>query len=277
MPESHPALLTVGGDAVLRFWVEVTLQPLLGSDGCDFRAHFLTVHACPLVGNHFGHNRLQVKFIFEGGMGCSLVASSLLYAPTNPGLKCYRCMCKHQGIKHAARDGPCDAVSPPTCCCRAVPLDSHFCCTLVIEPPPGASTAALPEGQLQACWGMPDQTHLPGKHNVWLHTVHASAPPCDCASRGGAVWPRQQQLQCLHLRMLAQSAMEGTRYFDKRHLSWQPFPAVSADQARRYMGLFAGHVKRGSTVQWVMATGTSPSGADNLWLWAIDGAYPFLF
>ena len=34
MPESHPALLTVGGDAVLRFWVEVTLRPLLGSDGC---------------------------------------------------------------------------------------------------------------------------------------------------------------------------------------------------------------------------------------------------
>ena len=33
-PESHPALLTVGGDAVLRFWVEVTLRPLLGSDGC---------------------------------------------------------------------------------------------------------------------------------------------------------------------------------------------------------------------------------------------------
>ena len=34
VPESHPALLTVGGDAVLRFWVEVTLRPLLGSDGC---------------------------------------------------------------------------------------------------------------------------------------------------------------------------------------------------------------------------------------------------
>ena len=28
---------------------------------------------------------------------------------------------------------------------------------------------------------------------------------------------------------------------------------------------------RARTVQWVMATGMYPSGADNLWLWAIDG------
>ena len=33
---------------------------------------------------------------------------------------------------------------------------------------------------------------------------------------------------------------------------------------------------RASTVQWVVATGTSPGGADNLWLWAIDGAHPFV-
>ena len=36
-PESHPALLTVSGDAVLRFWVEVSLRPLLDSDGCGKR------------------------------------------------------------------------------------------------------------------------------------------------------------------------------------------------------------------------------------------------
>ena len=47
---------------------------------------------------------------------------------------------------------------------RAVPLDSHFCCTLVIEPPPGSSQTPQQEGQLQACWGMPDQSHLPGEN-----------------------------------------------------------------------------------------------------------------
>lgn len=37
--QSQPALLTVGGDAVIRFWVKVTLQPLLCSDRCDCTPH----------------------------------------------------------------------------------------------------------------------------------------------------------------------------------------------------------------------------------------------
>lgn len=37
--QSQPALLTVGGDSVIRFWVKVTLQPLLCSDRCDCLPH----------------------------------------------------------------------------------------------------------------------------------------------------------------------------------------------------------------------------------------------
>ena len=37
--QSQPALLTVGGDSVIRFWIKVTLQPLLCSDRCDCLPH----------------------------------------------------------------------------------------------------------------------------------------------------------------------------------------------------------------------------------------------
>jgi hypothetical protein len=160
MPESHPALLTVGGDGVLRFWVEVTLRPLLGSDGCGqarIADTFRHAHACMKEAEHPASSHTAHRKRMRGSPHICLLPCYALQTPSRQ-----RCCCTPNTDSATLHVQTLSDSTSRFACCRALPLDSHFCCTLVIEPPPGASLTPLMEGQLQACWGTPDQSHLPG-------------------------------------------------------------------------------------------------------------------